>query len=84
YDSFEASDNCKLFSTTDFAYRKVTIQRPLRAKLNITKEGIAQLKDLAAFQKLKSEQQAAWVQHLTDNLGLQPYGWAHLAAKKNH
>lgn len=84
YDDFEASDNCKIFNTTDFAYRKVTIQRPLRAKLNITENGIAQLKDLVAFQKLKPEQQTAWVQYLTDNLGLQPYEWAHLAAKQNH
>ncbi|UTV27760.1 type I restriction-modification system subunit M [Photobacterium atrarenae] len=84
YDGFEASDNCKLFSTTDFAYRKVTIQRPLRAKLNITEEGIAQLKDLAAFQKLKPAQQTAWAQYLKDNLGLQSYEWAHLATKQNH
>lgn len=41
YDGFEASDNCKIFQTTDFAYRKVTIQRPLRAKLDITVAGIA-------------------------------------------
>lgn len=84
YDGFEVSENCKIFNTTDFAYRKVTIQRPLRAKLNITEDDIALLKNLAAFQKLKPEQQAAWVQHLTDNLGLQPYEWARLAVKQNH
>lgn len=84
YDGFEANDNCKLFHTTDFSYRKVTIQRPLRAKLNITEDGIARLKNLAAFQKLKPEQQAAWVQHLKGNLGVQPYEWAHLAAKQHH
>ncbi|MGQ7034972.1 SAM-dependent DNA methyltransferase, partial [Escherichia coli] len=84
YDGFEASDNCKIFQTTDFAYRKVTIQRPLRAKLDITAAGIAAFVQQDTFKKLKPEQQAAWVQYLTDNLGLQPYEWARLAVKKNN
>jgi type I restriction enzyme M protein len=89
YNSFEASENCsvfesKVFETIDFAYRKVTIQRPLRAKLNITQVGITMLDNLVAFQKLKPEQQAAWVQYLTANIGLQPYEWAHLVVKQNH
>ncbi|RBM60820.1 type I restriction-modification system subunit M [Vibrio paracholerae] len=84
YDGFEASDNCKIFNTTDFAYRKVTIQRPLRAKLDITAAGIAAFAQQDTFKKLKPEQQAAWVQYLTHNLGLQPYEWARLAVKKNN
>ncbi|ELJ8674540.1 SAM-dependent DNA methyltransferase [Vibrio cholerae] len=84
YDGFETSDNCKIFLTTDFAFRKVTIQRPLRAKLDITAAGIAAFAQQDTFKKLKPEQQAAWVQYLTDNLGLQPYEWARLAVKKNN
>ncbi|ENM2238393.1 restriction endonuclease subunit M [Vibrio cholerae] len=84
YDGFETSDNCKIFLTTDFAYRKVTIQRPLRAKLDITAAGIAAFAQQDTFKKLKPEQQAAWVQYLTDNLGLQSYEWARLAVKKNN
>ncbi|MEI7256008.1 class I SAM-dependent DNA methyltransferase [Dickeya dadantii] len=83
YDSFEASDNCKIFNTTDFAYRKVTIQRPLRAKLDITAAGITTFQQQDTFKKLKPEQQAAWMQYLTDNIGLQPYEWARLAVKQN-
>ncbi|MGI2171570.1 type I restriction-modification system subunit M [Shewanella sp. MF05960] len=84
YDRFESSDNCKIFQTTDFAFRKVTIQRPLRAKLDITAAGINAFAQQDTFKKLKPEQQAAWVHHLTDNLGLQPYEWARLAVKKNN
>lgn len=84
YDGFEASDISKIFQTTDFAYRKVTIQRPLRAKLDITAAGIAAFAQQDTFKKLKPEQQAAWGQYLTDNLGLQPYEWARLAVKKNN
>jgi type I restriction enzyme M protein len=84
YDAFEPNDNCKIFDTTDFSYRKVTIQRPLRAKLNITEPGIAMLDNLAAFQKLKPAQQAAWKELLSNSFGLQPYEWAHLAVKQNN
>lgn len=84
YDRFEVGDNCKIFNTTDFAYRKVTIQRPLRAKLDITDAGIATFQLHDEFQKLKPEQQAAWVQYLTDSLGLQPFEWARLTVKKNN
>ena len=84
YDGFEASDNCKLFDTTNFAYRKVTIQRPLRAKLNITEAAIATLDNLAAFKKLKPAQQTAWKGLLNNSLGLQPYEWARLAVKQNN
>lgn len=84
YDAYSASDNCKIFNTRAFAYRKVTIQRPLRAKLDITAAGIAALKQQEIFKKLKPEQQAAWAAHLTANSGLQPYEWARLAVKQCH
>ena len=43
------SDKVKVFNTTDFAYRQITTQRPLRLKFNITDEAISRLKELKVF-----------------------------------
>jgi type I restriction enzyme M protein len=53
YDAFEENKQCKIFDTTEFAYRKITIQRPLRAQLELTAEKIAELDEVKAFAKLK-------------------------------
>jgi type I restriction enzyme M protein len=49
YSSNTDSDNVKIFKTTDFAYRQITIQRPLRLRFNITDEAIARLKEHKDF-----------------------------------
>ncbi len=42
----------KIFDNTDFGYRKVTIERPLRLKFQITDAGIEALREATAFQNL--------------------------------
>jgi type I restriction enzyme M protein len=52
YNSFSESNLCKIFETTDFAYRQITIERPL--KLSITIEG-DKLSDFEITGKNKDE-----------------------------
>ncbi|MEM9914262.1 MAG: class I SAM-dependent DNA methyltransferase [Planctomycetota bacterium] len=42
----------KIFDNTDFAYRKITVERPLRLRFEITEEGIDRLKTIKAFENL--------------------------------
>jgi type I restriction enzyme M protein len=36
YNTFAESEHCKIFETTDFGYRQITIERPLRLSITIT------------------------------------------------
>jgi type I restriction enzyme M protein len=49
YATNKDSENVKIFNTTDFAYRQITIQRPLRLRFDITDEAIARLKEHKDF-----------------------------------
>ncbi len=49
YAKNKDSENVKIFNTADFAYRQITIQRPLRLRFDITDEAIARLKDHKDF-----------------------------------
>ena len=77
YDSFTESDTSKIFDTTDFAFRKVAIKRPLRGKLVVNEESIARILEGKQFQKLTEEQQDAWISYLEDRQGKHDYDWAH-------
>jgi type I restriction enzyme M protein len=43
YEKFEENEHSKIFKTTDFAYRQITIERPLRLKFDFTTEKIKEL-----------------------------------------
>jgi len=43
------SDWSKLFATTDFGYRKITVERPLRLNVEVSEERLARLREHAAF-----------------------------------
>ena len=43
YEKFEENEFSKIFKTTDFAYRQITIERPLRLKLDFTPEKIKEI-----------------------------------------
>jgi type I restriction enzyme M protein len=47
YEKFEQNEHSKIFKTTDFAYRQITIERPLRLKFDFTPEKTKEL--LVAF-----------------------------------
>lgn len=84
YDEFEDTKVSKIFDSTEFAYRNVTIQRPLRAKVVIDAESIESLSELKAFAKLKDEQQKAWADYLSEHQGEHDYHWFSEAVKQNN
>jgi len=45
HGAFEESETSKIFDNTDFGYRRVTIQRPLRLRFQVTEEAKAQFLD---------------------------------------
>ena len=49
YSSFKKTARSKIFPTTEFAYREITIQRPLQLKFEITDESLARLKEHKDF-----------------------------------
>ncbi len=76
YEAFQDSERSKIFYTTDFAYRKVAIKRPLKARLVITQAKIKTLFEQKAFAKLEEAQQVAWIELFREKLGEQAYTWA--------
>ena len=51
YTEFKEGKNVKIFDSTEFGYRAVTIQRPLRLKFEITKDTIEKIKTNQLFLK---------------------------------
>lgn len=51
YSAFAESKYSKIFNTTDFAYRQITIERPLRRAYSVTEEKIAAFEASATFEK---------------------------------
>ena len=51
YEEFKEGEFSKIFKTTDFAYRQITIERPLRLNFAVTEERINRLKEETFFTK---------------------------------
>jgi type I restriction enzyme M protein len=49
YNAYTENERTKIFPTTAFAYREITIQRPLRLKFDITDESVARLREHRDF-----------------------------------
>lgn len=49
YKEFKENEQSKIFPTTEFGYREITIQRPLRLRFAITDESLARLKEHKNF-----------------------------------
>ena len=65
HEAFEEGPNSKIFATTDFGYRRITVERPLRLRFSVTPE------KLVAYENTKGADQAeafAGVQGKFDNL----------------
>nr|WP_057391206.1 class I SAM-dependent DNA methyltransferase [Pseudomonas aeruginosa] len=65
HEAFEEGPNSKIFATTDFGYRRITVERPLRLRFSVTPE------KLVAYENTKGADQAeafAGVQGEFDNL----------------
>lgn len=52
FQVFEETEQVRIFSTTDFGYRKITVERPLRLNFCISAERIERLRSESAFQGL--------------------------------
>ncbi len=52
YRTFAESDHSKIFDTTVFGYRKITVEQPLRLNFQASTERIARLQEERAFQNL--------------------------------
>lgn len=60
YGAFEATDNCKLFNTQDFGYRRITVERPLQLAFEPKNEEKRQaLMADKAWEKLDATEQQA-------------------------
>ncbi len=49
FESFEDNESSKIFKTTDFAFRQITVERPLRLNFQASPERIALLNEEKAF-----------------------------------
>src|SRR3989344_5993984 len=49
YEAFEENERCKIFDTTDFAFRQITVERPLRLNFQASPERLKRLDDEKAF-----------------------------------
>jgi type I restriction enzyme M protein len=45
HEAFEEGPNSKIFATTDFGYRRITVERPLRLRFSVTPEKCAAYRD---------------------------------------
>ncbi|MGB8347086.1 MAG: class I SAM-dependent DNA methyltransferase [Ktedonobacteraceae bacterium] len=50
--SFKEGECCKIFATTDFGYRKITVERPLRLNFQASAERVARLREHKTLQDL--------------------------------
>jgi type I restriction enzyme M protein len=49
YRDLKAGEHSKIFATTDFGYRKITVERPLRLNFQGSEERLERLKEQSAF-----------------------------------
>lgn len=49
YQAFEEGEHSKVFKNTDFGYRKITVERPLRLNFQAGEERLEKLKEQTAF-----------------------------------
>lgn len=54
----EWSHVSKIFNTTDFGYREIRVERPLKLAFEVTAEGLEKLREAKPFQKLDEDAQS--------------------------
>ncbi|WBT39042.1 type I restriction-modification system subunit M [Hyphomicrobium sp. DMF-1] len=83
YSAFETTKESLILKYQDFGYRKIRVLRPLRMNIVISPKGLEKLKAEKAWQKLTSDQQAAWSHTLTGHMDEEhEYGWVENFAKE--
>ncbi len=64
YEDNQENEFSKIFNTTDFGYRQITIERPLRLNFQVSQERIELVKEIKAFEKLKPAEQNEIIESL--------------------
>jgi type I restriction enzyme M protein len=65
--AFEENEYSKIFPTTHFGFRKITVERPLQLNFNASPERLARLEDESAFQNLAvSKKRDAWAKSVEE------------------
>jgi type I restriction enzyme M protein len=64
----EWGDVSKIFATTDFGYREIRVERPLKLAFAVTADGLDTLREAKPFQKLDPEDQAKVLAALQEHL----------------
>lgn len=59
YGEFEETEQSKTFDTTDFFYRTITVERPLKLGFSVTAEGMSAALSSKALAKLSMDEQTA-------------------------
>ena len=65
HEAFEEGPNSKIFATTDFGYRRITVERPLRLRFSVTSNKLAAYRDIKGADQVEA---FAHVQGEFDNL----------------
>jgi type I restriction enzyme M protein len=61
-------DVSKIFATTDFGYREIRVERPLKLAFAVTPDALETLRDAKPFQNLESYEQLRVLRALQDHL----------------
>lgn len=64
----EWGDVSKIFATTDFGYREIRVERPLKLAFAVTPEGLEALREAKPFEKLDAETKSAISESLESHL----------------
>jgi type I restriction enzyme M protein len=70
YAAFESTEMSKIFNNTDFGYRQVTVERPLKLLMNVTPDAIDELMLSKPILKLSQTEQEAIHRFVTRINGL--------------
>ncbi|MFN3219830.1 MAG: N-6 DNA methylase [Acidimicrobiales bacterium] len=69
YGAFEQGERCKIFDNEAFGFLRITVERPLRQRWEITDGGIEALRADKKFAKLDETAQASIISDLGHHLG---------------
>jgi type I restriction enzyme M protein len=62
------SDVSKIFDSTDFGYREIRVERPLKLAFQVTEDALETLRDAKPFMKLPEKEKAAILKALEETL----------------
>lgn len=69
YDAFEQNDRCKIFDNEDFGFLRITVERPLRQRWEVTDAGIEALRQDKKLAKLDDDTREALLSDMGHHLG---------------